>query len=103
MGLIGFKRHNHDECIAQAVRAVDEQCVRDKLQLTPVRRKVLEILLFQHRALGAYDILEHPTRTDLILIAGTSGLESVNFALLSAEKRPVHGLDSKCPRGRNYS
>ena len=58
MGLIGFKRHNHDECIAQAVRAVDEQCVRDKLQLTPVRRKVLEILLFQHRALGAYDILE---------------------------------------------
>ena len=56
--MIGFENHNHAQCIASGVAAADAHCRANGAQLTPVRRKVLEILLSEHRALGAYDILE---------------------------------------------
>jgi len=57
MTTIGFDRHDHTHCIDGALRAAEAQCAERKLQFTPVRRRVLEILLQEHRALGAYDIL----------------------------------------------
>jgi len=39
--------------------AAEQCCHARNLRLTAVRRKVLEILLQKHVALGAYDILEH--------------------------------------------
>ena len=53
----GFDPHDHDHCIADALSAAEDACARRKLNLTPVRRRVLEILLQQHKAMGAYDIL----------------------------------------------
>ena len=53
----GFDPHDHDHCIADALSAAEDACAQRKLNLTPVRRRVLEILLQQHKALGAYDIL----------------------------------------------
>lgn len=58
METIGFSQHDHNHCIAAAVHAVAARCKAEGLQLTPVRRRVLEILLQKHRAMGAYDILE---------------------------------------------
>lgn len=58
MTALGFERHDHTTCIAGGLGAVERHCARHKLQLTPVRRRVLEILLQEHRALGAYDILD---------------------------------------------
>jgi len=55
---IGFARHDHSTCISDTVAAVAARCTADGLQLTPVRRRVLEILLERHRALGAYEILD---------------------------------------------
>lgn len=52
-----FHAHDHNACIADALSAADAYCAANKLQFTPVRRRVLEILLEKHRALGAYDIL----------------------------------------------
>ncbi|MGV6849563.1 MAG: Fur family transcriptional regulator [Marinibacterium sp.] len=54
---IGFASHDHARCIRDALAAADEQCRSQKLQFTKARRRVLEILLQEHRALGAYDIL----------------------------------------------
>ncbi|MCG6883513.1 MAG: transcriptional repressor [Silicimonas sp.] len=56
--MIGFEHHNHADCISTSVEAADNYCRTAGLQLTPARRRVLEILLGEHRALGAYDILE---------------------------------------------
>lgn len=53
----GFDPHDHSTCISDALRAAEAHCRDHKLQFTPVRRRVLEILLRGHRALGAYDIL----------------------------------------------
>lgn len=53
-----MQQHDHDDCIADAMAHAVARCAADGLQLTPVRRRVLEILLEEHRALGAYDILD---------------------------------------------
>lgn len=58
MKTIGFDSHNHDACISDALGIATDICAQQKLQFTPVRRRVLEILLHEHRAMGAYDILE---------------------------------------------
>lgn len=54
---IGFASHDHATCVATAMQNAEAACAAQKLQLTPARRRVLEILLEQHRAMGAYDIL----------------------------------------------
>ena len=65
MPTIGFERHDHKTCIKSGLNTVDEFCARHGLQFTPVRRRVLEILLQQHRAIGAYDILDMLRAEDL--------------------------------------
>lgn len=55
---VGFEAHDHGGCMRDAVARVEAACVAGGWQLTPVRRRVLEILLEQHRALGAYEVLD---------------------------------------------
>lgn len=55
---LGFAQHDHSTCMSDALTAADARCAADGLRFTPVRRKVLEILLQDHRALGAYTILD---------------------------------------------
>ena len=55
---IGFERHDHASCIADGLAEAEARCVAKGLRLTPVRRKALEILLQEHRALGAYEMLD---------------------------------------------
>lgn len=58
MQAIGFKRHDHSACKHEGVAAAGAYCAAHGLQFTPQRRRVLEILLEEHRALGAYYILD---------------------------------------------
>lgn len=58
MSTKAFEHHDHGDCVAAAVSAAEAVCEQHNLRLTPVRRRVLEILAEEHRALGAYDILE---------------------------------------------
>ena len=52
-----FETHNHERCIASAIAAAEAVCDSKKLKFTKARRRVLEILLAEHKAMGAYDIL----------------------------------------------
>ncbi|WP_224815470.1 Fur family transcriptional regulator [Hasllibacter sp. MH4015] len=56
---IGFTPHDHAGCVRTTIDTVAARCEASGLQFTPIRRRVLEILLEKHRAIGAYDILEH--------------------------------------------
>ena len=58
MKSLGFANHDHVACIETGVAAAAAHCAERGLQLTPVRKRVLEILLKEHRAMGAYDILD---------------------------------------------
>ena len=55
---VGFEPHDHASCVGDALAAAEARCAAEGLRLTPVRRKVLEILLQEHKALGAYAILD---------------------------------------------
>ncbi len=54
---LAFQKHDHNRCRTHSVEAVEAACRARGLRLTDTRRRVLEILLQDHRALGAYDVL----------------------------------------------
>lgn len=58
METIGFNQHDHAHCIEDGMAAADVCCRAAGARLTPARRRVLEILLERHRAMGAYEILD---------------------------------------------
>lgn len=49
--------HNHSHCVERALAAAEEVCARKAANLTPLRRRVLEIVWQQHEPIGAYQIL----------------------------------------------
>ena len=53
-----FRQHNHGNCTDDALEFADKQARDAGLRLTPVRRRTLEVLLENHHAMGAYDVLE---------------------------------------------
>lgn len=53
-----FTDHDHGACVADALSAAERTCAARKLRFTPVRRRALEILLGEHRAMAAYDLLD---------------------------------------------
>ena len=55
---LGFHKHDHAACISEGVARADALCVGEGVQFTPVRKRVLELLLQAHRAMGAYQILD---------------------------------------------
>jgi Fur family transcriptional regulator, zinc uptake regulator len=53
-----FHSHDHGHCTGTAMAHAERLARERGLRLTPVRRRALEILLEEHRALGAYEVLE---------------------------------------------
>lgn len=53
-----FTKHDHEKCSGAALRRAEGIAEARNVRLTPVRRRTLEILLEEHRALGAYEVLE---------------------------------------------
>jgi Fur family zinc uptake transcriptional regulator len=49
--------HDHDHCIRTAVATAEQVCETKNIRLTPLRRRVLEIIWRRHDPIGAYDIL----------------------------------------------
>lgn len=58
MDSTGLDAQDHSDCISETLADVEAHCATHKLQFTAIRRRVLEILLAEHRAIGAYDILD---------------------------------------------
>ena len=50
--------HAHEACIDDALAAAEEVCARRGARLTPLRRRVLELVWTRHEPVGAYDLLE---------------------------------------------
>ena len=56
--LVGFGAHDHHRCVETGLAAAEAHCAAEGLRFTPVRRAALEILLDEHRAMGAYELLD---------------------------------------------
>src|SRR6185436_2686561 len=50
--------HNHAHCAADVIAHAEKLCAGSGQRLTPMRRKVLEVLASSHKPLGAYEIIE---------------------------------------------
>jgi Fur family zinc uptake transcriptional regulator len=50
--------HDHDRCAADALQHAEALCAERSQRLTPIRRRVLELLLAHHKPLGAYEIID---------------------------------------------
>lgn len=59
---LAFARHDHAHCAAATLARAEAVAAEKQIRLTPVRRRTLEILLAEHRALGAYAVLEQLAR-----------------------------------------
>ncbi len=55
---LAFLDHDHALCSADAMVRAEALVAASGARMTPVRRRVLEILLEDHRALGAYEVLQ---------------------------------------------
>jgi Fur family zinc uptake transcriptional regulator len=55
---VAFDAHDHGQCVETALAAAEAHCASEGLRFTPVRRAALEILLGEHRAMGAYELLD---------------------------------------------
>lgn len=53
-----FHDHDHAHCQAEVLAGAAALAAARGVRMTPVRQRVLEILLESHRAMGAYDVLE---------------------------------------------
>ncbi len=53
-----FHAHDHAHCTGDVMARAEAITAANGARLTPVRRRVLEILLEAHRAMGAYDVLQ---------------------------------------------
>ena len=87
-----FNKHNHDICFKTTLEAAENHCSENNLEFTPLRRKVFEILLKDHKPLGAYKIL------DLLREAGFSSTPPIAYRVLDFLIK--HGFAHKI-KGRN--
>ena len=74
-----FEYHDHGACFGDAITQIEDYFIQKKLQLTPLRRKVFEILIEDHKPLGAYEILEK--------------LGKAGFSSKADDEGPVAGYD----------
>ena len=50
-------KHDHRRCVSRAIANAERICEARQLRLTPLRRRVLELVWNRHAPTGAYDIL----------------------------------------------
>lgn len=55
---------HHEHCLARALDQAETLCQSHGARLTPLRRRVLELILASHEAVKAYDILSRLSTED---------------------------------------
>ena len=56
--MFGIEEHDHRVCVKDALEQATAICAKRGARLTPIRRRVLELIWASHKPSGAYDILE---------------------------------------------
>ena len=82
--------HDHSRCVERAITAAERVCAAKQFNLTPIRKRVLEIVWRQHEPIGAYEIL-----AELAKDGDTRAPQTVYRALeFLQEAGLVHRLDT---------
>lgn len=81
---------DHRHCQREALAAAEQACARAGARLTPIRRRVLELVWNSHQPLGAYALIDQ-LATDGHRPAPPTVYRALEFLL---EQGLVHRLDS---------
>jgi Fur family zinc uptake transcriptional regulator len=82
--------HDHKACRADAMARAEHLCEDEGARLTPIRRKVLELIWASHKAVKAYDLLEQLDKQDGALAPATV-YRALDFLL---ERKLIHKIES---------
>ncbi|HEX9489383.1 MAG TPA: Fur family transcriptional regulator [Stellaceae bacterium] len=82
--------HDHDHCVATALDAAESVCGKAGERLTPIRRRVLELVWGSHRPIGAYAILDR-LKEDGRNAAPPTVYRALDFLL---ERGLIHRIES---------
>lgn len=91
MGGVPLLDHDHERCVAEALDAAIDLCERRGNRLTPVRRRVLELVWRSHEPVGAYALLEL-LRDDGWSAAPPTVYRALDFLL---ENGLIHRIESR--------
>lgn len=82
--------HDHGRCIDDAVAAAEQLCARGGRRLTPLRRRILEMVWQEHRPVGAYELLDR-LRTEHKSAAPPTVYRALDFLL---DNGLIHRIES---------
>jgi Fur family zinc uptake transcriptional regulator len=82
--------HDHVGCRNKAIRTAEQLCAERGVRLTPIRRKVLELIWESHRAVKAYDLLDRIKPVERIAKPATV-YRALDFLL---EQGLIHRVES---------
>ena len=82
---------HHQHCISRALESAEQVCAQRGVRLTPLRKRVLELVWQSHKPLGAYDILDMLSREDGRRAAPPTVYRALDFLL---ENGLIHRLAS---------
>ena len=84
------REHDHSRCVETAMSFAIAICAERGVRLTPIRRRVLELVWTSHKPIGAYEILDQ-----LAAGRGRTAPPTVYRALdFLTEQRLVHRIDT---------
>jgi Fur family zinc uptake transcriptional regulator len=83
--------HNHQHCIDSAISTAERLCQSRDANLTPVRRRVLELIWQNHEPVGAYTLLDQ-LKDDGFNSAPPTVYRALDFLL---EQGLIHRLESR--------
>lgn len=81
---------HHDTCLARALDQAESLCQNHGARLTPLRRRVLELIWSSHEAVKAYDLLDRLSSEDRTVKPPTV-YRALDFLL---QQGLVHRVDS---------
>lgn len=82
--------HDHSVCVHTAIAAAEQLCQSRGVQLTPIRKRTLELIWSNHKASKAYDILDQ-LKPELDSAKPTTVYRALDFLL---EQGLIHRVES---------
>ena len=83
--------HDHGACVATALRQAEAVCARNGAKLTPLRRRVLELVWSSHKPHGAYALLEALEKEAAKKVAPLTVYRALDFLV---EQGLAHRIES---------
>ncbi len=86
-----WKKHSHKKCIKEALHRAKLICKERNSRLTPIRKKVLELIWNSHKPIKAYDLLAQLSSADFVEKPPTV-YRALEFLL---ENNLIHRIESQ--------